>query len=264
MRDQMTQTSRFFIALLAVFVMVTAPGLGTLPAQAQDSDAYRKLIAEATRLAYEKKYDEAIGKYFEAKTIQPDPVLDYNIARCYDKMGNCESATRHYNMVLDSEDAAPEDRTSAEKYLVDLGECEEVSEVVAVETPEVAPEDVPVVTESVESDSGSAMTGVAWGSTIAGGVFILSGLGLDVASASLADDYRAAAESGDTAAFDKIGGDIESRQSTVLILYGVGGAALTAGVVMLLLGDDDKGSDSVGIAPVLTPGLTGAVVEGRF
>ncbi len=273
--------SRWFWVSLVMLALVL-PASSAAAQDDVDTDALRGLIADATKLAYEEKYDEAILKYIEAKTILDDPLLDYNIARCYHKKGDCPSATRFYKTVVENPATAEEDRKAAEGYLAELGECK-------TEPAGPGPGDVVAVgpgdgtegngdtgkgggegdsdTQTVGSDGGgSAYTYVAWGATLTGGALILTGLALDVTAGSLIDDYEAAALAGNQAEFDALRDDIDSRRTTIFALYGVGAAAAIAGGIMLVLDDDgDKDAPAVGAAPFWTPdGGAGAMIEGRW
>ena len=276
MRKKLSTPLRALCASLIACALLML-SVASLPssAQANDTEAFRKLIAEATRLAYEQKFDEAIGKYFEAKTIRDDPLLDYNIARCYHKKGDCESAMRFYTLVLENSASSEEDRASASEYKAELGECKpKEADPIVVDKGEGEGEgEGDKKGEGVGQgggvggdEGGSGFTYAAWGTTIAGGLVLLTGVGLDVGSAGLIDDYKAAAEAGDADTFEELSGDIEDRQATIFALYGVGAAALVAGVVMIVLDDGGGGVDApaVGISPLLSPGAAGALIEGRW
>jgi tetratricopeptide (TPR) repeat protein len=228
-----------------------------------DTDKLRSLIAEATRLAYEGQYDEAIDRYFEAKTVHDDPRLDFNIARCYHKKGDCQSAVRFYQAVLERTDAAPEDHADARKYLEELADCSmgDDQEVAGGGTQE--PQD-PQPTPQPEGAT-PVLTYAGWGATALGGLLLLGGLGLDLGGAGLVQDYEDAAASGDATSYDALRGDIESRQGLVFGLYGAGAALTLTGVVLLLLdGGESPQPTRLRLTPSLSPEGAGASVHWRF
>lgn len=228
------------------------------------TELFRRLIADATKLAYEGRYDEAILKYIEAKTIYDDPLLDYNIARCYHQKGDCNAARRFYQIVIDNQGAAEEDRAQARNYLEELASCQpEPTEPVVVKPDPVNPD--PVDPDPVADDGPGAWTVAAWTMTGVGGALVVTGLALDVAGAGLIDEYEQAAEQGDRARFDQLRQDIDGRQTLVFVLYGVGVATAAVGAVMVLMdGGDDEPAVGGGWSPWVTPGGAGAVFEGRF
>lgn len=260
------------VALIAVlnFVWALGPalvGVGAPPVVAQEdlSEEFRRMIADATKLAYEGRYDEAILKYIEAKTLIDDPMLDYNIARCYHKKGDCKAATRFYQVVIDNPSTGDEERREARTYLEELGDCAVTPPVDdKVVEDQGQPDEQIEEPASQQAEGGSSLGTVGLVTMISGGVIVASALALDVASAGLADDFEAAAERGDEAEFNRLSEDIDSRKTAVFALYGVGAAAAVTGVVLWVLADDDEEAPAVGAAPLITPHGGGVVFEGRF
>lgn len=251
---------------IRVCALVLAVAFASAPsaAMADDTEAFRTTITEATKLAYEGKFDEAIVKYIEAKTLRDDPVIDYNIARCYHKKGDCQAAVAAYNGFVERSDADSADVGSAREYLDELGDCGVVeTPVIADPGPGPDPDPDPILDPGPDpgTNDGAGWSYAAWGLTIGGGVLVASGIALDVAGASLVDDYEAAAAVGDQASYDQLRSDIETRQLTVYTLYGVGAAATVTGVVLLLLAPDEPGT---AVAPTLMGDGAGVVFGGRF
>jgi len=264
---------RNLLTLLLVALLATSTTWAVIPqsvAHAQDMDKFRELIAEATKLAFEGKYDEAITKYFEAKTIQDDPLLDYNIARCYHKLNNCQQAKRFYQSVISSKSADEETRTESSKFVTELGECPVEATVVDNGTnngvkdppPDDGHKTPPVETQPLD-DGMSGMALAGWGSLIGGGVLILSGVGLDVASAGLVDDLQGYADSRDTANYNSTQDTIDGRKTTIYILYGVGALAAAVGGTLLVL-DMTSDDGSAQLIPTIGPDSAGAMVRFAF
>ncbi len=93
------------------------------------ANTFESVVAEAIKLYVEENYDAAIEKFLAARLIKDDPELVYNIARAYEKKGDCLNARRHYLLFLDHARAASQSRTKAEGFLRELGDCHSESEV---------------------------------------------------------------------------------------------------------------------------------------
>ncbi len=265
--------SRWMAAVLMAAVCAVSFGSA---AAAQDVEELRRLIAEATRLAVEGKYDDAITKYFEAKTVLDDPRLDYNIARCYQQKGDCQTAKRVYLLVSKNENSDLEDKKQAEKYLAELGECKIVADPKTEQAKQTPPTEDPTqeTGSDRENDAGKSLTYAAWGTTITGGALLLTGFGLDVISGGLADELEAAASSNDRPRFDRTRETIEGRQTTLLVLYIVGALATSAGVALFFL--DEPAESATGtqsdaeqeatwkVEPWVSPSEAGLWFQGRF
>jgi hypothetical protein len=67
-----------------------------------------------------RDYRHAVEKFLRAHAMEPDPNLLFNIARCYQALGDREAAMENYQMFLDSADADPSGRRRAEEALAAL------------------------------------------------------------------------------------------------------------------------------------------------
>ena len=103
------------IVLAIFFVLLT-----TATASADD---FEKIVAEGFKHYNDGDFDGAIEKFFEAKFIKDEPELIYNIARSYDKKGECISAQKHYEQFLARGDAPEETMEKARGHLERLGVC---------------------------------------------------------------------------------------------------------------------------------------------
>jgi tetratricopeptide (TPR) repeat protein len=103
--------------------------------------------------------------------------------------------------------------------------------------------------------------------TVIGGLLIDSGLSATI------DDYETAAANGEQDNFDTLAEDINSGQSTALLLYAAGGVLVAGGLVLILI-DDGGGSDggsadtaeglSATAVPVFYPSGAGFQLDWRF
>jgi len=100
--------------LLLISIVISGPAF---------ADEFDQILGSALKYYSEGDYDNAIEKFFEAKLLKDEPELVYNIARAYDKKGDCQAAQKHYSQFLARSDAPAETAKKAKSYLEALGEC---------------------------------------------------------------------------------------------------------------------------------------------
>jgi len=88
----MKRRCKFVVALVAM--------LWSVGALAQTSDRARELFNRGKEFYDQGQYEEAIGAFTAAGEIRPSPILDYNIARCHEKLGNSGEAVAAYERYL--------------------------------------------------------------------------------------------------------------------------------------------------------------------
>ena len=105
---------RFAVAaLLACALGVALPATATAaPALGFDALVEQGLVAYKAR-----DYRQAVEKFLQANAMQPDPNLLFNLARCYEALGDTRAATEKYRLFLASPDADPSGRQRAEDRL---------------------------------------------------------------------------------------------------------------------------------------------------
>lgn len=108
---------------------------------AEDAAARSKeLFQEAQKLYKLQKYAEAIVKLDEANALKPHPVINYNIARCHEQLGDVPKALRAYRDYLrlspDAKDkqAVSDSIANLERRLKDRG----LQQVIVFAEPETA------------------------------------------------------------------------------------------------------------------------------
>lgn len=69
----------------------------------------KRLSAEAKNLFAERRYAEAIERFRESQTIRATSANVYNIGKCFERLGQTESALRSYREYLRIEPTAKED-----------------------------------------------------------------------------------------------------------------------------------------------------------
>ena len=89
----------------------------------------------------------------------------------------------------------------------------------------------------------------------------MTGLVYDVANWHLVDDKEAADRAGDHDEFYRLQGEIEDAQTIEWIFFGTGLAAVTTGVILLLLDDQPSDPD---VALGLNPSTTGGAFSLSF
>lgn len=66
----------------------------------EDKEKARTFIEEANKFFNQERYVEAIDYYERGYKLYPHPNTIYNIAKCYEKMGNYEEAIRNYELYI--------------------------------------------------------------------------------------------------------------------------------------------------------------------
>ncbi len=94
--------------MLSVLVSVSgaaakkSPAKTRPPAEAEDPNVVkaRELFTRAQGLYKQARYVEAIEKFEEAYAVRPHPVIYFNIAKCYEQLGETAKALRNYRDYL--------------------------------------------------------------------------------------------------------------------------------------------------------------------
>ncbi len=87
-------------SLLMVAVALLALPAAALALDDPDTEVARKHF-ENGRAAYDaNNYETALHEFEAAKRAKRSPLLDYNIARCYDRLENYPKAVEHYQLYV--------------------------------------------------------------------------------------------------------------------------------------------------------------------
>lgn len=82
--------------------------------QAPLGDQEAKQLAEQALSAYEEhRYQDAARLYLRAHVLRPDPTLLYNVARCHEHLGQAPAALEFYRRFTSTADAEPALRARA-------------------------------------------------------------------------------------------------------------------------------------------------------
>ncbi len=93
------------------------------------NDAVEQLSIEGAELFQAGQYLKALEKYKEAYAIDKIPNLIYNMARCYEELGEIDKAKDHLTQFLSEPDTSAQDRQTAVNRLKALEERQRQSEV---------------------------------------------------------------------------------------------------------------------------------------
>jgi tetratricopeptide (TPR) repeat protein len=111
---------RIATALVAAVAVLLTPI--ALPSAWGDArDQAREHFARGKELYGKGKYQTAIREFSAADKLAPSPLLQFNIALCYDKLGDRPEALRRYKLYLEKAPDAP-NRTAVEQKIARLEE----------------------------------------------------------------------------------------------------------------------------------------------
>jgi tetratricopeptide (TPR) repeat protein len=92
------------VAILAL--LGPAPVFGDEAAVDPDTEISQRYFNEGRAFYAEHRYADALARFTAARRIRPVPALDYNIARCYDRMDRPIEAIAAYERYLAGEPSA--------------------------------------------------------------------------------------------------------------------------------------------------------------
>lgn len=67
-----------------------------------DTEVAQRLFQKGADAYNARRYDEAITAFQQARTVKPMAALDFNIGRCYDRLGNTDQALLYYRQYVAS------------------------------------------------------------------------------------------------------------------------------------------------------------------
>src|SRR6185295_4101772 len=126
------------LSLLALASLVTPAVSSTAHAQsAEETKARAKALFEQGVADYDAgRYEQALASFQEAYRIRPHPLVNVNIANCYDKLGKALQAVFHFQRFLESDAGSPAQRDEVNKALERL--TQQVGKVLLRITPDGA------------------------------------------------------------------------------------------------------------------------------
>ena len=278
-------TAKFYASLIVVLSLLTSLRVAAAPA----SDK-REIRARADFAA--GRYQTALDTFVELFSENPDPVFLRNIARCHQKLEQPKLAIDRFREYLGkSQGLARDERTEIEGYIKEMEAMDAAQRAASASAeapppfsgtvtppPTSSPVPAPVAetqpqlvqqpheTTTLEGKAGSSTGGRAWrtaGIATAGGGAVLLGMGLvfGLSAQSAADEVS-----------EKYDPETERDGKRAVTLqwvsYGVGAAAVTAGILMYLHGRE-RGrtlvqAKSFRAAAVMTDGGGAMIFQGTF
>lgn len=243
------------------------PDPGTDPARIAE-------LNEAGARAYaERHYRMAIEKFVEAYAIDHDPNLLFNIARCYEKLGDLGAAIEKYETFVAAPGADTEGRIKAKASIAELQQLKEQGGV--------APQDAGAqATEAETSASASGDESAShvdiWPWVTLGAGVVVTGVGATFYALGVSDHAQVtdAAGYGDPSVVypmtrAEAQSYVDSGNTKKLIGgigLGLGGGLIATGVVLLVTGKSSSTTQSAATSFTLTPSREGLLAgySGRF
>ena len=127
--ERMSIVCRLAWSIAALLTFLFLPGLQALAAspcpelRKSDRKAYKDWVAaqkRAEELSDKESFIEASEAYLDAYRICADTLLEYNIGRMYQKMGDCERSLQWFGKVLERQEASDSGPDEEERKIVAL------------------------------------------------------------------------------------------------------------------------------------------------
>ena len=241
------------LLMTAAVALLLCPTANAQPQIEDDTlDQVEKLAASARQAYKEKRYDAAIAYYLRAYKLEPAGALLYNIAFIYDKkLSERDLAMEFYRRYIRAVDAEAD---VVERAINRLAELKTVTKKRPVIVDDPGPDpNRPVVTRGAMHPREIA----GW-SVLGGGALLLAGAA--TLSALAARSEGQALDTSNPNLSDRQADRDTGKQQAIAadVMWGVGGAALIAGLVLALTAPDSADSAGVdiqlGAAPLIGGG----------
>lgn len=256
-------------------LLLSLVAFGTTPAHAQDGDdadaRARELYENGARLYDEGLYEDAIAAWKAAHDLSERPLLLYNIANAYERIGKYQEALDHLNRYRAL--APSSERETLERRMRNIErrlEEEKANQpaTTTTEPTDTGPSMTVTKTTPVRSTAGPHPAGI--GLVVGGGV----GLALGGVFGGLALRERASARAlctevatGDPLCPSEAKAHTDADRQWSLggdIAFIAGGAALGAGVIVLIASATQPDKQALRLTPSVGPGGAAVLLQGRF
>lgn len=264
----MFKTTRLWSLVAALFVVSSASIVA-----AQDgasADEYQQHLDRGLSEYEAGRYETAAAAFQAAYAIRPEPELQYNAARSFERAVKREEAIVAYELFLELPGTTSDTRTRALHAVASLrAEIEAMSaaqpapEPVAEVQPIVVPPEANTASEQTASGRGGKTTagwvliGTGAVSLVAGGVFG----GLALASNSEFEDATSRPEQ------IELADEVNNNALAADVLLGVGIVVAVIGIVLVATdGGDEEDEDSahLQLSPSASPTGVGLMLSGRL
>lgn len=230
-------------------------------------EAYRR----GTELYNQAKFEEALEAFQEAATLYASPDFQFNIAKCYERLGEYEQAIRSYQTYLrTAEDSS--DRAVIEASIADLER--RIQERDAAADKDVDPQPPPQPDTQPKKQPGKALI-ITGGVLIGVGAGIALGGGLGFGIPVSADNKRLGEVLDDNpdgltfAEAEEIADSARGKQIGEIAFVAAGSAVLVTGIALLAVGLAKKNKAAASTArlqvgPSWGRAGVGLTLSGRF
>lgn len=268
---------RFHPWLLAVALSLAAPTLAHAAEPSSDNEASARvaeLNESGAKLYADRNYRRAIEKFIEAYAIDHDPNLLFNIARCYEELGETDAAIEKYEAFVAAPGADTDGRLRAQESLKALEKlrAEGSAQGAAPSNDDAAPPAESPAPAAEGGESGSVLSWVALGAGV-----LATGLGATFYVLGVRDHDRVTNAPG----YDDASGvhPMKEREARALVSsgntkkivggvgLGLGGALIATSAVLFLSGmKEAPARDATALSFTVdpSPGHVSLAVSGRF
>jgi hypothetical protein len=228
-----------------------------------------QLNEEGASLYAARDYRRAIEKFIQAYAVDSDPNLLFNIARCYEELGEVDAAIEKYEAFLKTPGADTRGRQRARESLQTLRESgsKPSGTSAAVSTSSAATPSAEVGAETTKGHGN-------WPWVALGGSVVFAAVGTTFYVLGVSDHNQVtdAEGYGDPAA---VSGMTRSEAEALVssgdtkklvggISLGIAGALAATYVVLLVTGDDPAPSEQPSLAFDLSPHGSSVMLQGSF
>jgi len=248
---QIRRSARVVAGVAALcFVNVSARAAEEADPERGSTPAVVQLNNEGAQLYKKRDYRRAVEKFLQAYATDGDPNLLFNIARCYEKLGDTGAAIEKYEEFLKTEGAEAAGRERAQRSLAALQKLERAAS--AAGRPAAVATGTPARTQAETTRAAERPTRVWPWLTLGSGVLV-AGVGGTLYALGVRDHdtVTSAPGYGDPNAVSGMtesrAQDLADRGDTKKLMGGVAlgvGGALIATSVVLLIARIDVGSSS--------------------
>ncbi len=215
----------FFVCLICL----SAPAWADKEAEAQ------KHFDDGATFYMNGEYGKAIVEFMKGNDLVPNALFLYNIGVCHSRLGNTQEGIDNFVRARNMGGLDDKTATQNEARIVALRSVLKSQSFEAPEVEVAVEEPVEPTPQPVSSGGLGTLGWVGIGTTVVGaGLLVAAGV-VELGLQSTWDDYEQAAREGDKERYDELLADIESRQSTGVILLAAGAGVTIVGVTLLVV-----------------------------
>lgn len=222
----------------------------------------------------EGRYEDAAREMKVAYELRPLADLQYNLAQCYERLGQLDEAASAYETYLKGNPAVP-DRKQVEQRVANLRERAKAQRDGSAPPPPTIVEKEKVVFKTIvvykeaPPKPGRAARGAAYGLFALGAVGLGAGIAFAVLAQQAASDVTNGGNRDNPPPFDGAIRTTQESGKTYPIIsgvgFGLGVLAIGGGIGLYLIGNKiDREAPKLTVLPMFGPQGGGLVASGRF